>query len=187
VFAIKIHRHQLDDAVQHARRGDPHIDDISLLDSWLTKPRFVFLRRSDTLRRAISHYRAIQSDVWWSYADGNNFQYDDIAGPAINPEVIHRLRRMCARQERQWTDFFQRAGVNPLVLTYEELALDPNGAVMAVLRHIGIDPSLLPPLPPPRLKRQADSWTDAAVHSYVTWRRAHHPLSDSQYGFDAVG
>jgi LPS sulfotransferase NodH len=185
VFAIKMHRHQLDDAVQIARQEDPNIDDISLLDSWLAKPCFVFLRRRDTIRRAVSHYRAIKSDVWWRYDDGDSLHNGNIAGPPINPEAIHRLRRTCARQERQWTDLFQRAGVKPLILTYEKLALDPSDAVMAVLRHIGIDPSRLPPLPPPRLRRQADAWTDVAVHSYVTWRRMHRPLSDRQYGFDA--
>jgi LPS sulfotransferase NodH len=183
VFAIKIHRNQLDTVLEHIRREEPGIDDVELIYSWLPTPRFIFLRRRDAVRRAVSHYRALQTGVWWSY--GNRRRHQG-GSTAVDPEEIHRLVRNCVRQEQRWMDFFRRAGVTPLPLTYEELTLDLPHAVADVLGHLGVEPARVRVLPPPKLIRQADAWTEAAVHRYVTWLRMYRPLTDGHYGFDAV-
>jgi LPS sulfotransferase NodH len=188
VFAVKIHRNQLDNVLAQLRHDEPDLDDLQLLTSWLPNPRYVFLRRRDAVRRAVSHYRAIQSGVWWRYGNGHRGTSvgprTRAGDPPIDPEAIHQLLQRCARQEQTWADYFDRAGVVPLALTHEELVLDLGGGVDAVLRHLGIDPSGAPRFRPPKLARQADSWTDRAVHEYVTWSRANVPLDEQHYGFD---
>ena len=188
-FAIKIHQNQLSRAVEYARQEEPGIDDVALLMSWLPRPRFIFLRRLDVIRRAISHYRAIQTGVWWN--DGTRRHNYRTAGesarPPVDPSEIHRLRQLCARQEWHWEDFFRRAGVNPLQLSYEDLVLDPNGTIAEVLCHVNGNGGRLPTFPPPRLHRQADAWTEVAVHTYITWWRSHRPVSEQEYGFDSDG
>jgi trehalose 2-sulfotransferase len=183
IFAIKIHRIQLDDAVDRLGQEEPGVDDVALIRSWLPEPRFVHLRREDGVRRAVSHYRAMQSGVWWRYHDHRRTE----ATVPVDPETIDRLIRRCERHDEAWLDFFARAGVTAFDLTYEQLADDLPGAVAAVLRHVGAAPSGAAELPEPRLLRQGDGWTEEAVRRYVTWRRIHSSLDARHYGFEAVG
>jgi LPS sulfotransferase NodH len=188
-FAIKIHQNQLSKAVEYVRQEEPDIDDVALLTSWLPWPRFIFLRRLDTIRRAVSHYRAMQTGVWWN--DGkrrkNYRAVSEDTMPPIDPAEIHRLRQLCARQEWQWEDFFRRADVDPLRLSYEDLVLDSDRTIAEVLCHVNGNAGRPLTFPPPRLHRQADAWTEVAVHSYITWRRSHQPVSEQEYGFDSGG
>jgi LPS sulfotransferase NodH len=189
VFAVKIHRNQLSRAVKYACQEEPGIDDVALLASWLPQPRFIFLRRLDTIRRAVSHYRALQTGMWWN--DGtrrnNHRAVVDGASPPIDPAKIHRLLQSCALQEWQWEDFFRRAGINPLRISYEDLVLDLDRTIAQVLGHVNGDAGQLLTFPPPRLHRQADAWTEVAVHRYITWRRAQQPGNEQDYGFDGAG
>jgi LPS sulfotransferase NodH len=170
VFGLKVHRGQFATAVSRMRacRGDSDADEPSLLNSWLSDVRFVYLWRRDELRRAISHHRAVVSDVWWvtdETADRGELPAPNRADLIEVDRLIHKVRE----QNRQWRAMFERSGVQPLELTYEQLTADLPGSVAAVLRHVGIMEQ--PHEPAPRLARQADGWTDATVHAYLTWRR----------------
>ena len=182
VFGIKMHRGQLEDAVALARVTRPDVSDVDLMRAWLPAPRFVFLHRRDQLRRAVSHFRALRSDVWWrtAGADGARSAPDD---PDVDPVAIHRLLRRGRRELTSWRAFFHRMGVTPLDVAYEDLAVDPAGAVSRVIAHMGAGTPRTAPDEPPRLRRQADGWTDHAVHTYLTWRRTHAPPS-AGYGAD---
>ena len=166
------------------RTEEPDLDDAGLLWRWLPEPRYVFLRRDDNIRRAVSQYRAISSGVWWSRGKGRRRRLS--AHVPIDPEAIDKLFWQGARQEQAWLDFFARVGVVPLTLTYEEVEADLGQAVAQVLRHVDVDPVRAPPVPAPKLIRQADAWTEEAVHRYVTWRRVHAPMESWQYGFDGA-
>ena len=116
VFAMKIHQNQLSRAVEYACQEEPGIDDVALLTSWLPQPRFIFLRRFDTIRRAVSHYRAIQTGVWWN--DGtrrNNYRavVERMPVPPIDPAEIHRLRQLCARPGMAMGRFLSPGGRQP--------------------------------------------------------------------------
>jgi len=150
----------------------------NLIRSWLPNIKFVFLRRKDGIRRAISHYRAMRSDIWWLTA-GEAVPQD---GQPVDLEAIDRLRRLSTRHEQNWRDLFRRAGVQPLELTYEQMASDPADALFDVLRFIGVDTSQVADIPPPRLQRQADSWTDRTVHDYITWKRSTGRMEAQHYG-----
>jgi trehalose 2-sulfotransferase len=147
----------------------------------------VFLRRQDRVRQAVSYYRALLSDTWWAYDDAAaSTRRPVVDDPPIDPEMIDLLLRRCASQEQEWQEFFSRFGVRPLTVTYEEMATDLGGTVTAVLRHAGLELPRATWCPTPRLVRQADGWTDEAVHRYVTWRRMQEPVDEHVYGFDAV-
>lgn len=170
IFGIKIHRGQLDEAVKLARLTQPGITDVELILSWLPQPRFVFLHRLDTIRRAVSHLRAIRSGVWWQY-ENISIPEAPINTEAVDVETIDRLMLQNRAQNHKWRRFFRSASVRPLVITYENLIQDINGAVRAVLSHLGVESELAQPLPPPRLRRQSDDWTEYAVQTYLAWKR----------------
>jgi LPS sulfotransferase NodH len=93
---------------------------------------FISLRRDDLLAQAISHVRAMQTKQWTSFsqAGGEAAYHRDY----INNEIV-RL----ARQEARWRYFFGRNGLPVLWLTYEQVAADPQGAVNAVARLVGLE------------------------------------------------
>ena len=179
VFAAKIHRQQLEQAVHLSDGGSSGRADDMQVRTWFPNPRFVYLRRADTIRRAISHYRAIQTEVWWQNGTDEPSPDGDLT-PA--PGEIERLRRMSVGHDREWRSLFRRLRVRPLELLYEDVCVDLEGAVRRVLEHIGVDSGAVGQLPAPRLSRQADDWTDRAVHQYITWRRSTGDVLPELYG-----
>jgi LPS sulfotransferase NodH len=180
---MKVHWHQLERAVAAVGTTESDASDIDLFRSWLPNIKFVFLRRKDGIRRAISHYRAEQSDRWWLTA-GEALSQD---GQPADLEEIDWLRRLSTRHEQSWRDFFRRAAVQPLELTYEQMASDPARVLFDVLRFIGVDTSQVADIPPPRLQRQADGWTDRTVHDYITWKRSTGRMEAKHYGTEHRG
>jgi LPS sulfotransferase NodH len=181
VFAAKIHRNQLDRAVGLSAGGAVNGADDRSLATWFPNPRFVYLHRADAIRRAVSHYRAIQTDVWWR--DGGEPREPTTPHRSLPAfDEIERLRLLAARHDRAWRTLFRRIGVRPLELVYEDVCADLEGSVRRVLEHIGIDSSAVTQLPAPRLTRQADEWTDRTVHEYITWRRATSDIPEAFYG-----
>jgi LPS sulfotransferase NodH len=189
VFGAKVHWGQLSHALAVLRprgaRGpaDPPVTatDARLLAHWLPGVRFVHLRRRDGVRRAISHYRAMSSGVWFR-AGGSQPPAPATVLDRTALETIDSLRRVSAQGDAQWRRLFQHAGIRPLELLYEEVSLDPVGATAKVVAYLGLPRPAPATLPQPRLKRQADEWTDAAVHAYLTWKRANRPIRSKEYG-----
>ena len=95
--------------------------------------RFILLERMDKVAQAISISRALRSgklraDMALSDAE---IQYD-------YPDIEKRLVRLI-RAERQWLNFFDRNGIDPLRCSYEALVEDPQLAVDQVAKLMELD------------------------------------------------
>ena len=67
VFAAKVHWHQFEYLARKLRAvhgGGPILD---LLRDTFPDLRYVFLTRRDKVRQAVSYYRAIETNIWWSF------------------------------------------------------------------------------------------------------------------------
>ena len=105
-------------------------------------PRYVHLRRADTLGQAISRVRAEQTGLWHRAADGS--ELERLSPPAEPVYDRARIAAALAEAERLtagWEDWFTRNGIVPLRVTYEDLAADPQATLARVLHHIGQDPA----------------------------------------------
>lgn len=168
VASIKIHWNQFSD-VLHILGREAEVG-ANPLASWFPNARYVFLRRQNKVRQAISHYRAIRSKRWCSNGDDG---HDGIVDSAdVDFHELERLRMLLVRHEGQWQEFFARMEIHPLELVYEEVAADPRAAVFTILRHLELDESQLPDVPEPRLCRQADQTTDLLEREYLVKRRS---------------
>lgn len=99
-----------------------------------SETRFIRLRRRDELSQAVSWNRALQSDGWHYLAEQKfegRYVYD-FPGIALG---IRRVRRA----ERAWRRFFERAGVEPLTLYYEDYLEDVPGAVQRIAAYLGVE------------------------------------------------
>jgi trehalose 2-sulfotransferase len=171
VFGLKLHYYQLADlSAQLARvdgfRGLPVEEAISAA---FPEVRYIWLTRRDKARQAISYYRACQSEIWWQIEsdEPGGSGSTDAPEPVFDAAEIARLERLVAANDAKWQGFFARCGIDPLVITYEELGADYAGTISRVLSWLGVaepDPSQIRP---PRLRRQADELSEAWLVRYA--------------------
>lgn len=166
VFAAKLMWSQLPDLEQHAI-AVPELAGASgseLLGRLLGSPSYVWMRRRDKVRQAISLWRALQTRSWRLETSAV-----DLDEPTLyyDFEGIEHLRRRLTADDESWGRFFLHSLIEPLELVYEtDVETNPVGAVIRVLGHIGVD---VPPgwEPAARMVRQSDRLND-------TWHEAYH-------------
>jgi LPS sulfotransferase NodH len=126
---------------------------------------YVWVRRGDTVRQAVSLWKAIQTQSWRSGQYGGRAHE-----PVYHFEAVHHLRRMLERNDTAWGRWFEERGIRPLELSYERIAADPATAVTTVVGFIGVDAGDLPE-PQAPTERQADVVSDDWVARYFRERR----------------
>ncbi|SCF24822.1 Stf0 family sulfotransferase [Micromonospora mirobrigensis] len=149
-----------------ARLATVHPDshgDLALLERAFGRVRFVHLRRADPLAQAVSWLRAEQTGRWFV---GGNGEISGAAGGGgaarYDRAAIDGLLATIAAHDAAWRDWFDRHGVRPHPVRYEELAADPVGVTLGVLDFLGLD------LPAgravtPAHRRQADALNAAWI------------------------
>jgi trehalose 2-sulfotransferase len=168
VFGAKIMWGQLADlavlaAEDRACRGLSYAD---LLARLFDDPRYVWVRRRDSVRQAVSLWRAMQTQFWRAELE------PPVARPG-GPEprysfpALRHLTRLLCDQDAAWERFFATLPTPPLVLTYEELSADLARAVRRTLAHLGVPPPAGPLPAPPKMRRQSDALSEAWVAAYA--------------------
>lgn len=131
----------------------------ALLDM-LQPNEIVYVMRRDRVAHAVSYARAHLTGVWCDeQSNGANEQVD------YSLDALRRAESWIEAQEEQWERLFERLGVEPLRLWYEDSVERPNEAVEAVARRLGVvlDPTAAVEVPAVR-KQAGDStrdWTAA--------------------------
>jgi LPS sulfotransferase NodH len=114
--------------------------------------RYVRVLRANKPRQAISLWKALQTQRWRD--DGANGSAEG-RPPEYHFGAIDHLVGQLIRQQAAWAEAFERAGIKPLVLTFDEIADDLPAAVQRVLSFLGVDPRGVAPVLP-AMRRQAD-------------------------------
>lgn len=107
-----------------------------LLQEVFPNPRYVWIRRRDTIRQAVSFELARQTGVWSSTDDEPPIttprpRYDAAAIGARLEDIEHA--------EKSWRQLFAAAGVEPAEVWHEDLAADYEGTARRVLVGAGIE------------------------------------------------
>jgi trehalose 2-sulfotransferase len=130
--------------------------------------RYVRITREDKVRQAVSLWRAVQTQAWRQNAG------EDAGGrgePVFSFRAINSLVRQLTAHDASWDAYFLGLGLEPLKVTYEELAAAPADTVAGVLAYLGLDPEAARALDAPRLRVQADERSEDWV------RRVHEHLA----------
>jgi trehalose 2-sulfotransferase len=179
VFGAKLHWYQLEWLTAQLRAlpgAAPGATPEALIARCLPRPRYVHLRRQDTVRQAISYYRASYSDRWFSVAEDDpeegEIRYIRPIPLPDKPDWGHVrfLENLLITHEQRWNDFFRRAGIVPLEIWYEDLAADHEQALHRVLEFIGVQLPPGTPVPAPRLRKQANEDNDRLAEEYLAHR-----------------
>jgi LPS sulfotransferase NodH len=154
VFGAKIMWAHLEDLARRLGYDDLH----ALVDDVFDRPRLVWVRRTDTVRQAVSLWRAMQTQSWRAENETATGE------PRYSFAALHHLVVLLAAQDAAWGRFLAvRPGV--LSLTYEQVASDLGGAVRQTLAHIGLEAGHHGALP--TMRRQADQRSDAWAERYA--------------------
>jgi LPS sulfotransferase NodH len=124
--------------------------------------RYVWLRRDDKLRQAISWWRA---SVTGQYALAEGEQ--PVPPPLFDHGAIDRLLRYAEQCEAGWQDWFAAHAITPFEIVYEDMTHDLDATVREVAAFLGVAlPGGLTPARP-RLRRQADQHTERLVDLFT--------------------
>jgi trehalose 2-sulfotransferase len=165
VFSTKLMWNQLPEMQWHASALPQlaGLEGLALLEALFGRPSYVWVRRRDTVRQAISLWRALQSGAWRRERPSDDTGTTQLR---YSFDAIEHLRRRMDTDDRSWGRFFAASGIDPLELNYEDdVSPDPGRAVRRVLSHVGVE---LPAQwqPSTSLLRQSDDLNDV-------WRAAY--------------
>ena len=166
VFSIKVHWHHMNNLRAHLqprerpwrrRQQNPFV---------YLAPRlhFVFLSRRDKVRQAVSYQRAMITRRW--HAHLGEPAPDDVLPHQIDVATLRSVVQTLHECEGHWKDLFERVGIKPLELFYEDdLEVGYERAALRVLDSAGIDrPRDL--VARSNLQRQRDEWSEAVAQIY---------------------
>ena len=160
VFGAKIMWMHLPDLASFAKATTD-----TVLSTLFPDARYVWVRREDRTRQAISLWKAMQTQTWKATPrlPDEPLRYDR--------EAIDHLIALLERDDAAWERHWERNGIEPLTLGYERhIAPDPSGAAQEVLRYIGVDHAVTEGLVP--IERQADDASEWWVAQHATGAQA---------------
>lgn len=122
--------------------------DLALIERALGSLTLVFLRREDVVGQAVSWCRAEQTGFWQQGDSSLRSPQRDIA---LLKSFVTTIRA----HNEAWESWFDRQGVAPQHVTYEEVVRDPRSTVAAIADRLQVVvPATWPARSPHR--RQAD-------------------------------
>jgi LPS sulfotransferase NodH len=155
VFGFKLMSWYLDDFLTRLRDtrtfGNATTDDLTMLRNAFPRLRFVHIVRRHKLRQALSTARALQTGLW-KVQDGKAASRE----PQFDAELIEQSLREAERQEKLWYTFFQRIGIAPFQVEYEELCQNYGATIRCVLDFLKIPLPRGAQIAPPVTIRQSD-------------------------------
>ena len=115
-----------------------HKMSFEFLRSYVPDLRILWLQRRNEVARAISHYRALKTGIWYRHIGNSN---SNEPMPAIEFDLgeIHTRIILAAFQDLHWERFFHEVGISPHRLFYEEMVEDLPGSLRGVLDFLEID------------------------------------------------
>jgi trehalose 2-sulfotransferase len=169
VFGFKLMSWYLDDFINRLRNtrafGGAATDDLSMLRNAFPRLRFVHIVRRHKLRQALSTARALQTGLW-KVQEGKTA----LREPQFDAELIEQSLKEAERQEKIWHTFFQRIGVAPFRVEYEELCRNYQATIRDVLDFLKISLPRGAQIGPPVTVRQADEISRIWEERFLTER-----------------
>ncbi|MDP6805700.1 MAG: Stf0 family sulfotransferase [Rhodospirillales bacterium] len=111
---------------------------------------YIFMRRADRIDQAVSLAVATQTQQWTS-------GHEAVGKPVYSGDAIEQALRQIQHVENGWERVFERAGVEPYRLTYEDFRHRPDEIIGEIAAYLGVElsPELqIDNLPP--IERQSD-------------------------------
>jgi LPS sulfotransferase NodH len=156
VFGITIHRFQIDDAVRrigsYLKVVNPkHHDALSAAFPNLS---YIWLRRRDKIAQAVSWHKAVQSGIY-VHMHGSN-ETDLKKDIEFDYTAIRTYWSAIRSSDSSWQYYFSESRQTPLVVWYEDLAVQYAETIKRTLAFLKLNSTSLV-IAPPRHRKAADT------------------------------
>jgi LPS sulfotransferase NodH len=162
IFGAKLLHGQLDGFLARLRSVPrwQGLSDLALLETAFPRPSFVWISRHDVVAQAVSWLKADQTGEFYVGDERRTG-----ATPSFDFDAIGRLVDELTESNERWQEWFTANGIEPLAITYEELAADTIGTSRRVLAFLGVEvPRDVKFLP--RTAKQSDAVNDEWIARY---------------------
>jgi LPS sulfotransferase NodH len=131
--------------------------------AWLMPaPTFVFLKRRDEIRQAISMSVAGQTRIWRRFSTLD--MLNETQPPKYDFDDIVWLLAQIQSSNAHWGNFFRANNLGFYEVYYEDLASDYEGTLRKFFAGIGRPDA---PIGPPRMHRQSDDRSEESVRRFM--------------------
>jgi LPS sulfotransferase NodH len=116
------------------------LEDAARFELAFGKPLYIHISRHDKVAQAISLLKAKQSGLWHRAADGTERERSAPPTPLVYDSArLAGLVQELEADDAAWNSWFSRFGIEPLRLTYERLAAEPQAVLAQVLSGLALD------------------------------------------------
>jgi LPS sulfotransferase NodH len=134
--------------------------------------RYVWISRNDTVRQAVSLWKALQTWTWRESAPEDDGEVD----LRFNFAAVDHLRLRINEHNAAWQAYFEQCGIHPLKVVYEDFVGNYEDEVLRLLNGLGIRLPEGFAIKAPEMRRQADETSEEWVRLYHEHRMASKPL-----------
>lgn len=124
---------------------------------------YIWITRQDKVRQAVSHWRAIQTQIWTWQTDEQRVPAKD---PVFDFEAIESSVQEIRMQEDSWQHYFDMWGIQPFTVVYEEFIQAYEATALQILRYLNVAYPENLVFAQRQMKRQADSLSEEWVQRY---------------------
>jgi LPS sulfotransferase NodH len=145
----------------------PGLSDLPVVDrlnAVFPNLHYIWIRRQDHVRQAVSHWKAIQTNFWaWTGPEA------PVGGkaPEYNFQAIDHLVKEIQIHEQAWRTFFDSNQISALHVEYETLIHAYQETAVQVLRFLGVPAPAGLMFGERRLRKLADEINEDWVHRYL--------------------
>lgn len=136
----------------------------NMIDLFPDDTYFIWLKRKNKLRQAVSMTRASKTNMWRKMRRHENRPTPKFV---ITDTEIDKQAYALRKDDLYLKKFFRESKVKPLILYYEDFQDDISQAVQEILNYIGLDKKKNIPVRKGELLRQSDAITERLVSAYA--------------------
>ncbi len=165
IFGAKLMYGYFDDFVNKIRSIPDYSEKplAMLLPTLFPNLHYIWIWRQDKLRQAISHWRAIQTNIWvWSTDEPSV----PVPEPKFDFAAINQLLQEITAHDAAWQHYFKTCGVQPLTVIYEDFVIAYEETALHILKYLEITYPENLVFAERKLKRQADALSEEWVQRY---------------------
>jgi len=140
--------------------------------------KYLWLTRRDKARQAISYLLATKTGQWWKIVGGKPSKRENaIDESSFDPQAVARVQEMLEQNDVAWQSYFASNNISPLIVYYEDLVTDYSGAVIRVLKWLGIPGADAVVVRPSRLQKQSTARNEHWLSRYMMFKARQRSMS----------
>ncbi|MHA3913468.1 Stf0 family sulfotransferase [Halovulum sp. GXIMD14793] len=122
--------------------------DLERIEATFGPTLFIYLNRDDKIDQAISCIRAEQTGLWHRNADGSDLEVQDVKREdGYDPDAIRAQVSEFVEFDKAWRSWFEEQSIEPLEVSYDALAREPQKVLASILDALGADASVADNIP----------------------------------------